>query len=147
MPISGRHNSRPASGPEYVISGPCNRLKCTRNFLWMMAILWMNLNFIELLTISQLTCITIWNSSDGNNIKPQATKRQVKWILISVFDTWLSKVHIIILSSAFEGTKKRTCSLCPKRLCTSGLYQHWSLQVWSFRRPLTWITNITRVIP
>jgi len=30
----------------------------------------MNLNFTELLTILQLT--TIQNSSDGNNIKPQA---------------------------------------------------------------------------
>jgi len=36
----------------------------------------MNLNFIELLTILQL--ITIQNSSDGNNIKPQATKSPVK---------------------------------------------------------------------
>ena len=34
---------------------------------------WMNLNFIELLTILQLN--TIWNSSDGKNIKPQAIKR------------------------------------------------------------------------
>ena len=33
----------------------------------------MNLNFIELLTILQL--ITSWNSSDGNNIKPQAIKK------------------------------------------------------------------------
>jgi len=33
----------------------------------------MNLNFIELLTTFQL--ITIRNSSDGNNIKPHATKR------------------------------------------------------------------------
>jgi len=36
----------------------------------------MNLNLIEMLTIFQL--ITIRNSSDGNNIKPQATKRHVK---------------------------------------------------------------------
>jgi len=33
----------------------------------------MNLNFIELLTII-LQLITIQNSSDGNNIKTQATK-------------------------------------------------------------------------
>jgi len=32
----------------------------------------MNLNFIELLTILQL--ITIRNSPDGNNFKPQAKK-------------------------------------------------------------------------
>jgi len=32
----------------------------------------MNLNIIELLTILQL--ITIWNNSDGNNIKLQAIK-------------------------------------------------------------------------
>jgi len=36
----------------------------------------MNLNFIELLTILQL--ITIRNSSDGNNIKPQAIKMLFK---------------------------------------------------------------------
>jgi len=33
----------------------------------------MNLNFTELLVALQI--ITSWNSSDGNNIKPQATKR------------------------------------------------------------------------
>jgi len=37
----------------------------------------MNLNFIELLTILQL--IKIRNSSDGNNIKPQAIKRLFKF--------------------------------------------------------------------
>jgi len=37
----------------------------------------MNLNFIELLTILQL--ITIRNSSDGNNIKPQAIKGLAKF--------------------------------------------------------------------
>jgi len=36
----------------------------------------MNLNFLELLAILQL--ITIQNSSDSNNIKPQAIKRLVK---------------------------------------------------------------------
>jgi len=36
----------------------------------------MNLNFIDLLTILQL--ITIRNSSDSNNIKPQAIKGLVK---------------------------------------------------------------------
>ena len=38
----------------------------------MTEILWINLNFIELLTILQV--ITIKNSSNGNNIKPQAEK-------------------------------------------------------------------------
>ena len=41
-----------------------------------MEILWMNLNFIELLTILQL--ITIRNSFDHNNLKPQAIKGLVK---------------------------------------------------------------------
>jgi len=36
----------------------------------------MNLNFTELLTLLQL--ITIRSSSDGKNIKQQATKRLVK---------------------------------------------------------------------
>ena len=42
----------------------------------MTEILWKNLNFIELLAILQL--ITIRKSSNGNNVKPQATKRLVK---------------------------------------------------------------------
>jgi len=45
----------------------------------------MNLNFIELLTILQV--IAIGSSSDGNNAKLQATKRIVKLILVSVYDT------------------------------------------------------------
>jgi len=39
-----------------------------------MEILWMNLNFIEVLTI----CNLLHSETDGNNIKPQATKRLVK---------------------------------------------------------------------
>ena len=43
----------------------------------------MNLNFIKLLTFLQL--ITIRNSSDGNNTKPQAMKRLVKFQTIRFF--------------------------------------------------------------
>jgi len=43
----------------------------------------MNLNFIKLLTFFQL--ITIRNSSDGNNIKPQAMKTLVKFNKIRLF--------------------------------------------------------------
>ena len=60
---TGMHNPRAGSGPEGVLSSPQSRLKNTRIFSWMMEILWMNLNFIELLTILQL--ITIQNSSDS----------------------------------------------------------------------------------
>jgi len=42
----------------------------------MTEILWINLNFIELLKILQL--ITIQNSSNGTDTKPQAIKRLVK---------------------------------------------------------------------
>ena len=64
----------------------------------------LNLNFIEMLTIFQL--ITNRNSSDGNNIKPQAIKRQVKHKKID-FYTRLSKVQLILgyclrLSSALK---------------------------------------------
>jgi len=45
----------------------------------------MNLNLIEMSTILQL--ITIRNSSDGNNIKPQAIKRLVKYLKNSTFYT------------------------------------------------------------
>jgi len=43
----------------------------------------MNLNFIELLKLLQL--ITIQNSSDGDNIKPQAIKGLVKFNPIRIF--------------------------------------------------------------
>jgi len=51
----------------------------------------MNLNFTELLTILQL--ITIRNSSDSNNIKPQAIKAikrasETKQIRFSTLDSW-----------------------------------------------------------
>ena len=46
----------------------------------MTAILWKNLNFIE------LQLITIWNSSEENNIKLQVTKSLVK--INFVFDFW-----------------------------------------------------------
>ena len=65
----------PDPAPERVISGPRSRLKSWRNFLWMMEILW-KVNFLEQSTILQL--ITIWNSSDSINIKPQASNRLVK---------------------------------------------------------------------
>ena len=43
----------------------------------------MNLNLIELLKILKL--VPIRNSSDGNNIKPQAIKRLLKFKRKSVF--------------------------------------------------------------
>ena len=58
----------------------------------MTEILWMNLNFIELLTILQL--ITIRNSSDGNNIKPQAIKGLAKFLKVSLlYSTLKSSAH------------------------------------------------------
>jgi len=53
----------------------------------MTEILWMNLNFIKLLTFLQF--ITMRNSSDGNNIKPQAIKRLVKFNQIRFLDATL----------------------------------------------------------
>ena len=73
----------------------------------------MNLNFIELLAKLQL--ITIQNSSDGNNIKPQAIKRLVKF---SCFYTRLSKHHLTILSSALECTKNNTLRLLAQKGCS-----------------------------
>jgi len=75
---TGMHDPLPADRirPPNVLFGPRSRLKSSRNFSWMTEILWMNLNLIELLTNLQL--ITIRNSSDGNSIKPQATKRLFK---------------------------------------------------------------------
>ena len=73
----------PDPAPEIVLSGPRSRLKNIRNVSWITEILWMNLNFIELLAILQL--ITIQNNSDGNYIKPQAVKRLVKFNPIPFF--------------------------------------------------------------
>ena len=108
--------------PEGVISGPRSRLKNNRNFSWMTEILRMNLNFIELLTILQL--ITIWNSSDSNNIKPQAIKGLVKQTNL-VFYTRLLKIQLITLYSALECTKIVCCGPWPKKVV-----HLWSIQLW-----------------
>jgi len=60
--------------PECFVPDPRSRLKPSRNLSWMMAILWVNWNFIELLIILQL--LRIRNSSDGNQTKNN--KRLVK---------------------------------------------------------------------
>ena len=79
----------------------------------MTEIFWMNSTFIELLTILQL--ITIRNSSDDNNIKPQAIKRLA--VKTNRFITWLSKVQLIILSSAREYTKNHTLRPLAQKGC------------------------------
>jgi len=59
-----------------------------------MEILQMNLNFIELWKILQLT--TIRNSFDGNNIKPQAINKLLFSFLCSLESSaqnFLSRVH------------------------------------------------------
>jgi len=83
--IAGIHNPRVGSRPERVISVPQSRSKNTRNFSRMTDILWMNLNFIKLLAILQI--IAIRNSSDGNNIKPQAIKGYLDKINL-ILDSW-----------------------------------------------------------
>jgi len=54
----------------------------------MTEILWVSLNFIELLLILQL--ITIRNSSNVNDIKPQAIKELVKWKKIGFYPQLLA---------------------------------------------------------
>ena len=57
-----------------------------------MEILWMNLNFVELLTVLQL--VTIRNSCDSNNIKPQAIKRLIKLLkIVFLYSTLESSAH------------------------------------------------------
>src|SRR6218665_1385671 len=80
----------------------------------------MNLNLIEMLTVFQF--ITIRNSSDGNNIKTKAIKRQVGYKKFDFYPR-LSKVQLILsyclrLSSAL---KMYSAALGRKRLCTCGL--------------------------
>jgi len=61
----------------------------------------MNLNFIELLTILQL--VRIRNSSDGNNIKPQAIKRLVKFFLNQfLYSTLESSAHNFVFSPRLQ---------------------------------------------
>ena len=79
----------------------------------------MNLNFIELLTILQL--ITIRNSSDSNNIKPQAIKRLVKLNRFGFFYNRLLNVQLIIFSAALECTHNSStvglrCGPWPKKV-------------------------------
>ena len=82
---AGMHNPRPA-GPdparEHVLSGPRRILKSTRNFSWMTAILWKNLNFLEPLTVLQLITKHLWHILlGGNNIKTESNKRGLLTIL------------------------------------------------------------------
>ena len=96
---------------------PTDRIWPLPNVLHPAEDFWMNLNFIELLTILQL--ITIWNSSEGKSIKPQAINRQLN-LKKSAFYDQLSKVQLIILCSAHECTQNnRLQPFAPKRLCTS----------------------------
>src|SRR6218665_3660696 len=74
----------------------------------------MNLNFLELLAILQL--ITIQNSSDSNNIKPQAIKRLVKLNKFGFYNRLL-KVQLIIFSAALECTKKSTLQPLAQKGC------------------------------
>ena len=81
---------------------------------WTMAILWMNLNVIELLIILQLTTIQI--GSSGNNIKPHTTIRLVNK---SFFGFW----YLTFESSDNYLPLAFSSALGPKRLCTSSLYR------------------------
>ena len=127
-PKSWMHSPQPGSGMWTCYIQPSQQVKKYEkllvNFSWMPAALSKNLNFNELLQILQLITIltALIYPPDGNNIKLQATKWLVKYILFSVFDTWLLKVQVIILSLAqVEWTKTIHCALGPKRLCTSAV--------------------------
>jgi len=90
-----------------------------------MEILWINLNYIKLLTILQF--ITIRNSSNGSNIKPQATKRLVKQILFliflySSFSSDLKFISHIILYSALEYTNDNTLRPLAQKGCAPMFY-------------------------
>ena len=60
---SAQPAAREPDPPEHFLSDPRSRLKSARNFSWMTAILWKNLNFVELLKILQLTTCTIHSKS------------------------------------------------------------------------------------
>src|SRR6218665_1714276 len=81
----------------------------------------MNLNFIELLTILQL--ITIRNSSDGNNIKPQAIKTLVKFLNIQffIFDSRKFNSYIIFFL-ALERTKNNILQPLAQKGCVPLVY-------------------------
>jgi len=116
---TGMHKPWAGSGPWMCYIRPSEQVKKTRKFFWMTKILWMNLKLIELLTILQP--ITIWNGSDGNNIKPQAIKRLVRYKK-SVFNTRLSKVQLVILTTALECTKNNTLRPLAQRGCAPLVY-------------------------
>ena len=130
--MPGMHNPRAGSGPERVISGPRGYLQNTRNFSWMRKILWMNLNFIELLTILQL--ITIRSKSDGKNIKLQSISRLVKFKKFDflILDSQnFSSQFCIRPSSAL---KILHCGPWPKKvvhLCCMQWYKHIQIQAYT----------------
>jgi len=109
---------RAGSGPRRSFIQPSKQVKNIRNVSWTTEILWVNLNFIELLPILQL--ITIQNSYYGNNIKPQAIKRLVKF---SFFYTRLSKRQLIIFSSALECNKNNTLQPLAQKGCAPLIYR------------------------
>ena len=76
---------------------------------------------IELFTILQLN-LTIRNSSEGNNISPQAINELVKYK--KGFYTRPQKVQLIIqyLPPPPRALKIIYCGPWPKRLCTSDIY-------------------------
>jgi len=81
----------------------------------------MNLNLIELLTILQL--ITIRNSSDSNNIKPQAIKGLVKQNKFGFLHSTPenSAYNFFLRPSNALKLVRISVTLGPKRLCTSAL--------------------------
>ena len=72
----------------------------------------MNLNLIELLTILQL--IIIQNSSDGNNIKPQAIKRLVKFRFL--YATLEMSANNFVFERPLSALNIIHCGLWPKKV-------------------------------
>ena len=80
-----------------------------------MEILWKDLNFIDLLTILQL--IAIRNSSDSNNIKPQAIKGLVKQNRFGFLYSTPENSAYTNYSSALECTKNSTLRPLAQKDC------------------------------
>ena len=68
----------PDPAPTFFIFGQRSRLKDTRKFSWMTAILLKNLDLIKLYVLTILQLIIIRNSSLGSNIKHQAQQQSTK---------------------------------------------------------------------
>ena len=111
-----------AHGPERarkrLISSPCSKLICTRNFSWMMTILWNNLSFIELLRILQLITIrnTYYVFARWQQYQTTGNKKTSKVYFFRFLILDFQKFRSLFCLWPSSALKILCCSLWPKKV-------------------------------